>query len=832
MVKANLREKIEKIERGELILREYPTEKKTKLHKSKIVKFTDGKKPIKIPERFKNFNFVLIDENSHGKKPKGKAWQKKDISFADSGLQEHIKKDFNYGVRAGKTSPINIDGKTYFLIVVDFDKREFQDKIKPLLPKTFTTTSGSEKNCEHLWFACDDDKSFKIKDENKNVLCDMIGEGGQVVGVGSKHSSGSIYKIVNDIDFAFIPYSELEAILKPHDKSPKKPLKQKALPKIKLIKGDVAEKMINSVSMETILKEFGVDTSKNPTNCPLRHSSRGGKCFSWNDEVCHCFHCQNEHEGWNKFSLVREVKNLTDKETFDWFAEKSGMNEELKKDKEKFVGEQKEIKTDSLTPYFFDSNRIWWIWDERESFWQMCDEIDVLNMCSQKIGSDVISPKQRQELLNYLKQEGRRKKPKECPKHWLQFKDTIVDLRSGGQFKASPEYFNTNPIPYKLGKSEDTPTIDKLFGEWVIYEEVQDKSWVQTLYEILAYACCKEQFLQTIIALTGAGSNGKGTYQNLIGKFLGEKNICSSNLKALSVRNFEASALYKKLVCFFGEVDSNDLTNTNLIKSLTGEDLIRYEFKGKTPFSEYSGTTPIIATNSLPITPDKSIGFYRRWLIVDFLNQFKIRRDLLAEVPEWEYENLGRKVISVLKKLYEQQEFTNCGTIEERISRYESRSHPLNIFISECCSEGDGMIKLRDFSERFNKFLREKRLRIYTINKISKMLRDEGFEVGARHFGKGNTDSAKAVINLTFNNEKLSEKSQKKLNENAGIGQSIAETGSFSSLDNEKLPKLPIQPTPRPILINSSEKKCIICGSPDAFIIEKDKLYCEECLPR
>ena len=65
-----------------------------------------------------------------------------------------------------------------------------------------------------------------------------------------------------------------------------------------------------------------------------------------------------------------------------------------------------------------------------------------------------------------------------------------------------------------------------------------------------------------------------------------------------------------------GEVDTYDLTNTNLLKQLAGEDLIRFEFKGKTPFSEKSNTTCFIASNSLPVTPDRSNGFYRRNLIL------------------------------------------------------------------------------------------------------------------------------------------------------------------------------------------------------------------------
>lgn len=329
-------------------------------------KLKKNTKKITIPERIKNLNFVLINPKGDGKNPLEKGWQKKEHRFDDDKLIKHLEKGFNYGIRGGKTSPIIIEGKSYFLLIVDFDKKDFQDKILPLLPETFTTTSGSEKKCYHLWFASDDDRSFKILDENKETLCDIIGEGKQVIAPGSKHKSGSSYSVVKDVPFAFIPFSELQAVLLPFDKTPKKPMKEKDIPFVKSINNDIAEKLLSSISMDNILSDFGIDTSKNPTNCPL-HTSKHGKCFSWNNETAHCFHCQSDHEGWNKFSLVREVKKLSDKETFEWFAEKTGLGEELQKSRKEYAeknqkenpGPKPDIKENhDLKTFIFEKDQI------------------------------------------------------------------------------------------------------------------------------------------------------------------------------------------------------------------------------------------------------------------------------------------------------------------------------------------------------------------------------------------------------------------------------------------------------------------------------------------
>src|SRR3989344_1906558 len=272
------------------------------------------------------------------------------------------------------------------------------------------------------------------------------------------------------------------------------------------------------------------------------------------------------------------------------------------------------------SPVYYDENSLWWAWDDEKKSWLLVDDVFILNYFEDffKVKTEQVV-KHSGFILKLLKQKSRRHKPLEVPEYCIQFKDKIFDLKNKKEVPATPKYFLTSPIPYELSDKSETPTIDNLFVEWV------GEKWKPTLYEVLAYACLREQFLQTIIALTGAGSNGKGTFQNLLIKFVGKENCVSSNIKSLITRSFETSALYKKLLCVVGEVDSADLSNTNLLKQLTGEDLIRYEFKGKTPFSETSPTTFIIGTNSLPITPDKSDGFYRRVLIIDFINQFSIK---------------------------------------------------------------------------------------------------------------------------------------------------------------------------------------------------------------
>ena len=401
-------------------------------------------------------------------------------------------------------------------------------------------------------------------------------------------------------------------------------------------------------------------------------------------------------------------------------------------------------------PIYYAPSGLWWFWNFDRYCYELKDETDLLNGIREEMKIDTVNSKDRAEILHALKQIGREQCPKDKPKGWIQFQDILVNPKTLDRIKASPKYFLTNPIPHKLGFSEETPELDKLLRQWVVKEGVQDESYVCGLYEYIAYALTDDLFMQRILALTGAGSNGKGTFLKVIQKLVGKESCIDVNIRKLSINNFATSSLYKKLVAFIGEVSYGDLKNTNILKKLSGEDALEYEFKGKNSFTDEITTTFFIASNALPRTPDRSLGFYRRWFITDFPNVFEIASDVISIIEEEEYENLCLKCVNTLKRLYEVRKFTNEGNYDEREKKYEERSNPLPVFIEENCEEVLGeAIRLQELTNHFNIWLKTKRLRIVSVRQVGKMLREEGYTVGKRIFDDPNTSYA-VVTNLAF----------------------------------------------------------------------------------
>lgn len=376
-----------------------------------------------------------------------------------------------------------------------------------------------------------------------------------------------------------------------------------------------------------------------------------------------------------------------------------------------------------IIPLYFDNTGNWWRWRSARKCWEITDEIDILNLVEGCSGANIVSSKERTEIINAIKQAARRNKPEEVQKTWIQFNDEIIDIKTGKRFEATPKYFVTNPIPWRIGKLADTPNMDRIFTEWV------GEKRVKTLYQIMAYSLIPDYPIHRLFCFIGGGMNGKGCFLRAEEKFIGKHNICSTELDTLLNSRFEVTRLHKKLVCVMGETNFKELSKTSILKKLTGGDLIGFEYKNKTPFEDYNYAKIIIATNSLPETNDKTIGFYRRWLIIDFPNRFSEKKDILNDIPDYEYENLALKCIGILIELLEKREFENEGSIEERMKLYEDKSNPFDKFFEECIEEDfDSCIWKFEFNKRFSEWCKINRYREYSENSITRRMSEKNIQ--------------------------------------------------------------------------------------------------------
>lgn len=389
-------------------------------------------------------------------------------------------------------------------------------------------------------------------------------------------------------------------------------------------------------------------------------------------------------------------------------------------------------KIQKINPIWFDPSRNIWLWDKELKNYDRVDETDILCGIDKVIQVDgIYKSKVKSEILECIRMTGRNRFVDEPDKKWIQFHNCVIDITNNTNFEPTPDYFFTSPMPHNCGESEDTPIIDKLFTDWV------GEDYKQTLYEICAYCLYDHYPIHRIFTFIGTGRNGKGQFMTLLKRFIGSNNCISTDLDRISNSRFETAKMYKKKAAFIGETNFNTLSKTNMLKSMSGGDTVPGEFKGRDSFDFVNSAKIIIATNALPETTDKTEGFYRRWMIIDFCNRFSEGKDVIDEIPEWEYENLAFKSIRILNELLKNGTFTNEGSVADRTARYEAKSNPLNKFIEDSCIlDVNEMMPYWYLYDRYSEHCDDAGHRKLTKKEFSQKLKNLGYDTKQARFKK------------------------------------------------------------------------------------------------
>jgi len=638
-----------------------------------------------IPKQLSNeigIKYLLVKSKS--KNPIELNWQKKNNYDSNSQkLLQHLEAGGNYGVLCGNG-----------LIVMDADTDVFNEIIKANFPETFTIET---KGGKHYYYFCKDFKQKKVLKDGDEHLGEIQSTGTFVVGAGSIHPSGKKYSITNNVDIQELDIEFIDKILMKYYVS-------QGVKKDVIISG-ASEGLRNETMFkiacsfrekgldvqETLLALSGINEKNNP---PLNKNEL-------NTVVKSAFSYQKNKSNANVQKSALKITNYIQNVEQFW----------------------------KIHPFFYDKAKIFWTWNVELNKYELVDDIDVMNSIDDELGfgGDTVTSTVKYNYLESFKRIGRKKHPKEAPIKWLQFKDKAFSLKSGKIYQAMPNYFFTNPIPWEIGETSDTPVMDKLFKEWV------GEDYVNTLYEILAYCCYRDYPIQVLFCLYGIGRNGKSCFLKVLSNFLGKDNLCSTDLDLLMGNNrsrFESFKLYKKLICLMGETNFGVLSNSAMLKKLTGGDMIGYEVKNGKAFDDYSYAKLIIASNSLPTSEDTSEGFYRRWIIINFPNKFPEGKDIVKTIPDIEYSNLAKKICNILPGLLKRGIFINQGDIKERKKKYILASNPLCVFIKEECEESTfGYLRYSEMYTRYVQYLNKVNKRIVSKREFSKFLDIEGLEV-------------------------------------------------------------------------------------------------------
>jgi len=308
----------------------------------------------------------------------------------------------------------------------------------------------------------------------------------------------------------------------------------------------------------------------------------------------------------------------------------------------------------------------------------------------------------------------------------LNLKNGLLDTRTRELKPHSPDVFSTIRIPVAYDPNANCPRIKQFFAE------VLDPHDIPVIEELFGYALIADYSIQRAFLFIGDGSNGKSTLLRLLQTFIGKDNCSTVPWRALEYSRFASSRLDGKLLNVYADLPTRSMDSTGAFKMLTGGDTISAEKKFKDGYSFVNFARLVFSANKPPrILDEDSYAFWRRWIIINFPNQFsendpRTDPDILSKLTtEGELSGLLNLALDGLERLLANSRFSYSKTVDETESYYLRASDPVYAFVDDCCElDPDAVTSKDDLFEAFKNYCKENKTPLMNRDSFAKAIKN------------------------------------------------------------------------------------------------------------
>lgn len=267
---------------------------------------------------------------------------------------------------------------------------------------------------------------------------------------------------------------------------------------------------------------------------------------------------------------------------------------------------------------------------------------------------------------------------------FINLKNGVLDWKNLRLLPHSEKYYFRAVLPFRYNfHSRKTRFFDVL-------EEITKDNTEKALkvMETYAWAFIPGYPIQKTVAFFGVGNNGKSVLLSFLYALLGKENISSTPLQTLCNNRFAVPGLRGKLMNIAGDVSDSTLYDTSIFKNLTGGDEVEGEIKGLQRRPKFVNEAKMLfAFNRLPNTWDQSRAYYRRFELIEFIQDFTGRNDpgLVKKITaESDLQAVFNMIVEIfLPVLSQKLGFFKQETIEQTTQRYKLNSNPALAFIDD-----------------------------------------------------------------------------------------------------------------------------------------------------
>ncbi|WP_282845876.1 DNA primase family protein [Microbacterium oxydans] len=235
----------------------------------------------------------------------------------------------------------------------------------------------------------------------------------------------------------------------------------------------------------------------------------------------------------------------------------------------------------------------------------------------------------------------------------------------------------------KLPITFDEIAIPYSFLEWLTQVLGDEPEMHRHMWEVIGYLLMTGNPLQKIFLLYGEGGNGKGTMLRVIRSLLGRANYSSISMHQLVDDRFATSGLYGKTANISGDLSSRFLSDPQILKEITGGDSINASRKFGHSFEFVPYAVPIFASNEFFRTSDNSIGWRRRWEVIDFVQKVDGGGPFDEQLLFDDAPGIFNYAMEGLRRLMERGKFAPPTAAREATTRLHDAADPLMLWLDE-----------------------------------------------------------------------------------------------------------------------------------------------------
>jgi hypothetical protein len=210
---------------------------------------------------------------------------------------------------------------------------------------------------------------------------------------------------------------------------------------------------------------------------------------------------------------------------------------------------------------------------------------------------------------------------------------------------------------------------------------------------------------QRALAFLGKGKNGKSIVLEIIKALFPADSVASVSPQG---DLYLFGALLGKLLNLVDDVDIGAFRETSYWKrSITGAP-IQTRNPGETQKTFIPICATVLGMNRLFETPDTSHGFYRRWLFVEFPNDFNPAMKAISMRILWgesedepgEYAEIIRWAFEGAVRLMRQNDYTLPQSHHVVLSRWKAQGRPVDAFVHKHLTHGGAYIEVAEIERR------------------------------------------------------------------------------------------------------------------------------------